>query len=145
VTTAAPERPAAGAPSFEAAGSKAPHDAMPDLILALANGNAGARSRAADEIGSRGAEAAPAVPALMTALRDGSARVRASAGLALGNIGADDEAVVRLLAKALKDRSPDVRYAAALALSRAGTPAARAAFKKHLGEDARRTIDRPQP
>ena len=61
--------------------------------------------------------------------------------MALGNIGSDDESVVPLLVKALKDKNPDVRYAAALALSRAGTPEARAAFKKRLGEDGRREIE----
>ena len=141
VTTAAPEKPVAAPAAFEAAGSKAPHDAVPDLILALQKGSVASRARAADELGSRGAAAAPAVPVLMAALKDKNPRVRASASLALGNIGVDDKTVVPLLVKALKDKNLDVRYAAALALSRAGTPEARAAFKKRLDEDARREID----
>ncbi len=142
VTTPAPERPLAATGVFEAAGSKAPHDALPELLLALKNGGVKTRSRAADELGSSGAAAASAVPALLAALKDPNARVRASAGLALGNIGSVDGRVVPLLVKALKDKNPDVRYAALLALSRIETPAAREAFKKHLGEDARRAIER---
>jgi HEAT repeat protein len=133
---------APGAAAFEAADGKPPHDAMPDLLLALKNGNPRARARAADVLGSFGGAAAAAVDALIDALKDKSPRVRASAGLALGNIGADDARVVPLLVKELKDKSPDVRYAASLALSRIETPAARAAFKESLGEDARQAIER---
>jgi hypothetical protein len=137
----AAEAPAA----FEAAGTKAPHDALPDLLAALKSRDVKTRSRAADQLGSSGAAAGAAVPALMAALRDKSPRVRASAGLALGNIGADDAGVVALLVEALKDKNADVRYAAALALSRIETPEAREAFKKHIAEDARRAIEHPQP
>ena len=49
-----------------------------------------------------------------------------------------------MLTKALKDRSEDVRYAAALALSRIDSPKAREAFNRHVGDEARRAIDRPQ-
>jgi HEAT repeat protein len=145
VTAAAPERPIERSAAFEAAGSKAPHDAMPDLILALKNGDVQTRSRAADELGYSGAAAVSAVPALISALKDKNPQVRASASLALGNIGAQDAAVVPLLVKELKDRNLDVRYAATLALSRIGTPAARKAFNEHIGEDARRAIERQQP
>jgi HEAT repeat protein len=141
----AAEHPVEGPAGYEPAGGKAPHDALPDLLLALKNGNVKTRSRAADELGFRGDAASAAVPALMAALRDASPRVRASAGLALGNIGAADAGVVPLLVKALKDKSADVRYAAALGLSRIDAPAARDAFKKRIGEDARRAIERPQP
>lgn len=141
VNAEAPEKPAEAPAIFEAAGGKAPHDAVPELILALKKGGAVSRARAADELGSLRGAAAPAVPALLASLKDKNPRVRASASLALGNIGADDKAVVPLLVKALKDKNLDVRYAAALALSRAGTPEARAAFKRRLGEDGRREID----
>jgi HEAT repeat protein len=140
-----PDRSSEVPVEFEAAGSKAPHDALPDLLAALKSGDAKTRSRAADQLGSSGAAASAAVPALMTALRDRSPRVRASASLALGNIGASDAGVVPLLVNALKDKNVDVRYASALALSRIKTPAARAAFEKHIGEDARRAIEQPQP
>jgi len=140
-TASAPEAPAAAPAAFEAAGSKPPHDAVPELILALKKGDPIARARAADELGSLRRAAAPAVPALLVSLKDRSPRVRASASLALGNIGAGDKTVIPRLEEALKDKSLDVRYAAALALSRAGTPEARAALKKRLNADARREID----
>lgn len=104
--------------AFQDAGGKFAHDAIPDLLEALKGADVRARARAADELGSRGADAGAAVPALVAALGDKSPRVRASAGLALGDIGAGDRRVKPLLEKALKDKSPDVRYAAALALSR---------------------------
>ncbi|HEX4049026.1 MAG TPA: HEAT repeat domain-containing protein, partial [Elusimicrobiota bacterium] len=141
VATPIPEAAVEAPASFEAAGGKAPHDAVPDLLLTLKRGGAAARSRAADELGQYGAAASSAVPALIAALRDKSPRVRASASLALGNIGSGIDGVVPLLVKALKDKNLDVRYAATLALSRIATPAARAAFKKHIGEDARRAIE----
>jgi hypothetical protein len=144
VTSPAPERAVEAPAAFETAGSKARHDAVPDLILALKNGDAATRSRAADELGYSGAAAVSAVPALMSVLRDKSPRVRASASLALGNIGGADGAVVPLLVKALKDKNLDVRYAATLALSRIATPAGRRAFKEHIGEDARRAIEQRQ-
>lgn len=127
------------------AGGKAAHDALPGLLRALKRGDARTRARAADDLGHLGAKAAPAVPALLKALGDRGARVRASAGLALGNIGAEHASVVPLLKKALKDRSEDVRYAAALALSRIDAPEARAAFSRHVGKEARRAVDEPQP
>jgi HEAT repeat protein len=141
----AEERPAATGPGFEAAGGKAPHDALPDLLLQLSATDARARARAADDLGSRGGAAASAVPALMSALADRSPRVRASASLALGNIGAEDHKVVPLLVHALKDKSQDVRYAAALALSRIRTPAADAAFRTSVDEGARHAIETPRP
>jgi len=141
VTAAAPERPVAAPASFEDAGSKPPHDAVPELILALKKGSPVSRARAADELGSLRGAAAPAVPALLASLKDPSPRVRASASLALGNIGVEDKSVIPRLEKALKDKSLDVRYAAALALSRAATPEARAAFKKRLDEAGRLEID----
>jgi len=124
-----PDHAGGGPAAFEAAGSKAPHDALPDLILALRSRDVKTRARAADELGYSGGAASAAVPALVAALKDKNPRVRASASLALGNIGADDRAVVPLLVKALKDKNLDVRYAAALALSRIGTPAASAALR----------------
>jgi HEAT repeat protein len=141
VTTAAPEKPVEAPAAFEEASGKAPHDPVPELILALKKGSAVSRARAADELGSLRGAAAPAVPSLLASLKDRSPRVRASASLALGNIGVEDPSVIPLLEKALKDKNLDVRYAAALALSRAGTPEARAAFKKRLNEDGRREID----
>jgi hypothetical protein len=147
VTLPAPEPNDQSAATFEDADGKvpmAPHDSLPDLLLALQSPDAKTRSRAADQLGSSGAAASPAVPALVAALRDKSPRVRASASLALGDIGASDRGVVPLLVKALKDKNIDVRYAAALALSRIKTPEARAAFERHIDEAARRAIERRQ-
>ncbi len=136
------ERAAAKGPAFQDAGGKAPHDPFPDLLQQLRAADARARARAADDLGSRGEAAAAAVPDLIAALADRSPRVRASASLALGNIGTDDRRVVPLLVRELRDKSQDVRYAATLALSRMRTPAAAAAFRTEVNEDARRAIER---
>ncbi len=142
VPTPSFERPTEAEAKFEAADGRAPHDAVPDLIRSLKSADARTRARAADELGNRGAAAVSAVPALIAVLKDASPRVRASASLALGNIGSVDDGTVPLLVKALKDKNLDVRYAATLALSRIPTPAARRAFRKYVGEDGRREIDR---
>lgn len=125
----------------DAGTGKAAHDALPALLGALKSGDVRARSRAADDLGHLGVKAVPAIPELMAALRDPAARVRSSAGLALGNIGSKHKGVVPLLIKALGDKSEDVRFAASLALARIGTPEARAAFNRHVGKNARGTIE----
>jgi hypothetical protein len=125
------ERPAAG--FQEDAGSPKPDsDPIPSLIAQLKAVDPRVRARAADELGKRGAQAAPALPALRRELKDKVGRVRASAALALGNLG--DAAAIGDLARAAKDANEDVRWSAAVALGRIKTPAARAAFRKLTGQ-----------
>ncbi|MFH1724508.1 MAG: HEAT repeat domain-containing protein [Elusimicrobiota bacterium] len=138
-----PEKVRAPLEVVEDHGTVVPHDALPSLLIALKDRSARVRSRAADEIGTLGEEAAEAVPALRKALKDESPRVRASAALALGNVTRGSDNAVRDLRRALKDRHADVRYCAAEALGRIGTSAASKAFKRHLRRELRTFLDKP--
>ncbi|HVE15044.1 MAG TPA: HEAT repeat domain-containing protein, partial [Elusimicrobiota bacterium] len=119
------------------AGMRKTNRPLPELLKLLESRDPRARARAADEIGSLGAEGRPAVARLKTALKDSSARVRAAAALALGSASRGGDDAVRELARALKDRSADVRYCAAEALGRIGTPAADRAFGGHILRSAK--------
>jgi HEAT repeat protein len=64
----------------------AAREAIPALIHALSNADAGLRRRAAVALGRFGAEAAAAVPALRSALADSDEGVRSFAATALALI-----------------------------------------------------------
>ncbi len=140
------ERPApetSGA-DYAAAGGKNKTETLPDLIALLGDKDAAKRARAADELGKRGADAAPAVEPLTKALKDSSPRVRASAALALGNVGAASDAAVPALVAMLRRGGEEAAWSAAIALGRIGTPRARKAFSKHARETAGELV-RPAP
>jgi len=107
-------------PKFERdAGTGRPSiDPVPELIVELSSSSAARRALAADALGVRGADAAPAVPALRRALADPDRRVRASAALALGAAG--DASVADDLRRALGDPDEEVRLNARAALRRLG-------------------------
>jgi vesicle coat complex subunit len=100
---------------------------VPALIKALSDPDAGARGRAAAELGRIGPEANEAVPALIKALGETNADVRASAAEALGEIGPQKEEVVPALIAALDDPESFVRASAAWALGNIGPEAGPAA------------------
>ena len=132
-----PELETSGADFASDDGSgKVPTDPLPVLIELLSHPDAAKRSRAADEIGKRGASAAAAVAPLAEALQDGEPRVRAAAALALGNVGAAANSAVRALVAALKRGPEEVEWSAAIALGRIGTPRARRAFAKYSRDSA---------
>ncbi len=108
-----------------------PHDAVPDLILALERGDVRLRSRAADMLGQMGPPAERAVGPLIAALKDPSVRVRSSAALALGNIGRAAAKAVPLLKKLLRRENADLRLSAETALERIGTRRAIRILRRH--------------
>ncbi len=95
-------------------------------MSALGHGDAGSRWRAAQALGSYGAEAAPAVPALVAALADPSVEVRWRSAEALGLVGPAAAAAVPALARCLSDNDALVRTEGTKALGLLG-PAASAA------------------
>ena len=107
------------------------------ISWANCNRDNGASARAADELGKRGIEAAPAIDLLAEALDDRNSRVRASAALALGNL--DAQKSVRALISALNDSDEDVRWSAAVALGRIKSPKAQAAFRRYTQTSVRST------
>lgn len=100
-------------------------DPIPELTAMLASELPRLRALAADQLGSRGAAAAPAVPALRRALSDPDARVRASAILALGAVGKVPADALDGIRRALKDGDAEVRFSAQLALRRLDAAIAR--------------------
>ena len=133
-----------GAPADYArdGGKSAPRqDPIPGLIAQLGHADPAKRSRAADELGKRGAAAEPAVPALTKALKDPARRVRAAAALALGNVGPAADSAVPALVAALKKGPEEVEWSAAMALGRLGTPRARRAFARYSRESAGRLVN----
>jgi Protein kinase domain/HEAT repeats len=90
------------------------------LVQSLASPDAATRWRAAEALGSLGAEAQPGVAALTGILRDRSPDVRWRAAEALGKIGADAASVVPSVAAVLDDTDDLVRGEAAKALGRFG-------------------------
>jgi len=97
------------------------------LVAALADPEATARRRAAQDLAAIGPEAAPALGALTTALGDRSADVRLRAAEAIGRIGPAAGAAVPGLTQALRDADPMVRAEAAKSLGLMAEAAAPAA------------------
>jgi serine/threonine-protein kinase len=97
------------------------------LAAALGDRDSATRRRAAQELATRGAEAAPATQALVTALLDRSPDVRLRAAEALGRIGPPAGASAEALAAALRDTDALVPAEAAKALGLLGEAAAPAA------------------
>jgi serine/threonine-protein kinase len=97
------------------------------LAAALGDRDSAARRRAAQELATRGAGAAPATQALVTALSDRSPDVRLRAAEALGRIGPPAGASAEALAAALRDTDALVPAEAAKALGLLGEAAAPAA------------------
>jgi hypothetical protein len=121
IRSAAPAPAVAGnRPRFERdAGTGRPEiDPVPGLIVLLSSAEPRGRALAADELGNRGAQAAPAVPALRLELSDPDRQVRASAAQALGGIGTADPDVLADLQRSLRDPSEEVRLSARAALQR---------------------------
>jgi tRNA A-37 threonylcarbamoyl transferase component Bud32 len=116
-TTVPPPEPAAPAVDPE----------VQRLAAALADPDATARRRAAQDLASLGPTAAPAVPAHTTALGDRSPDVRLRAAEAIGRVGASARSAVPGLVQALRDVDPMVQAEAAKSLgllSEAAAPAA---------------------
>jgi serine/threonine-protein kinase len=105
------------------------------LAAALADRDAAARRRAAQDLASFGPAAAPALPGLTTALGDSSSDVRLRAAEAIGRIGPAARPAVSALAAALRDADPMVRAEAAKTLGLMADAAAPAAAP--LGEALR--------
>ena len=105
--------------SLSSIGSRAA-DAIPSLIGAFDDSDAGVRWHAAVALGKIGPAA---VPALVSALKDGQVNIRRGAALALGMIGSDANAAVPALISALTDNDELVREHAAEALGRFGSEA----------------------
>ena len=97
------------------------------LADALGQGDAASRWRAAQELGSYRAEAAPAVPGLIRALGDRNSEVRWRSAEALGLVGLPAGPAVPALARLLADSDPLVRAEVTKALGLIGEPAAPAA------------------
>jgi len=91
--------------------------AVPALIKALSDSDAGVRRAAALALEPLGQHARKAVPALSRRLEDEDASVRRAVALALGKLGAPSEPAVPALGQRVAtDESEDVRAAAATAL-----------------------------
>ncbi len=97
------------------------------LTADLGDRDAATRRRAAQELATRGAGAAPATQALITALSDRSPDVRLRAAEALGRIGPAAAPAAGALAGALRDTDALVPAEAAKALGLLGEAAAPAA------------------
>lgn len=98
--------------------------AVPELIAALQDGDAGVRWHAAAGLMRLGASAAGAAPALFEAMRDEQWVVRNAAGRALEEVARSED--IPELARALGDPSAETRYHVARALGRQGRAAAAA-------------------
>jgi serine/threonine protein kinase/HEAT repeat protein len=97
------------------------------LAAALAERDAAARRRAAQDLAALGPAAAPAVPALATALGDHSPDVRLRAAEAIGRVGPSASAALPGLVQALRDADPMVQAEAAKSLGLLNEAAAPAA------------------
>lgn len=93
-------------------------EAIPDLIVALADSHPDNRWSAAGALAHMGAAATVAVPALIVALDDADEKVRWYAVFAISEIGAEARAAVPALIRALDDSDEDVRGYAVRALGR---------------------------
>ncbi len=114
----APPTPVAATPEPPRPPSVSP--VVQGLVQSLGASDGATRWRAAEALGTLGAEAQPAVPALTGALHDRSADVRWRAAEALGKIGAEAASAVPSLATLLRDSDELVRGEAAKALGRLG-------------------------
>jgi HEAT repeat protein len=94
--------------------------ALPALLTALQDSDAGVRAWAAQDISDIGAAAAPAVPRLRAMLHSTDAGSRGSACSALGGIGFPARDALPDLRHALRDSSPEVRQAARDAIASIG-------------------------
>ncbi len=111
--------------------------AVPQIVQALQDADAGVRQAAAVTLGQIGLGAIDAVPQLTSALSDTDPRVRAAAAFALSAFGPYAMEAVPALRAALSDELPTVRTRAAFALGQIG-PAARRA-----GEELARLVSDP--
>lgn len=92
--------------------------ALPALLAALQDVDAGVRAWAAQDISDIGSGAATAVPHLRAMLRSADAESRGTACNALGAIGSPAQSALPDLQRALGDASPEVRLAASDAIAR---------------------------
>jgi HEAT repeat protein len=83
-------------------------EALPALIEALENADAGVRARAAAALGHHGEAAQAAVAALARALSDNDPKVQAAAAIALGNLGLAGREALPQLIQALDRDLPEV-------------------------------------
>lgn len=98
--------------------------ALPTLVAALHDEDAGVRWHAAAAVMRLGRRAEGATPALFEAMKDGEWVVRNAAGRALEDVAQAED--VPALAEALEDPSVETRYHVARALGRQGPRAAAA-------------------
>jgi HEAT repeat protein len=82
---------------------------LPQLVVALEDGDARVTELAAQAVGHAGAKAAIAVPSLIRLLEHGDEGARNSACLGLGGIGPAARDALPALRRALADPRPDVR------------------------------------
>jgi HEAT repeat protein len=101
--------------------------AVPGMLKRLRSKDAGARRRAAEDLGEVGPEAKAALPALTAALKDEDGRVRVEAAEALWRVGGKADPAVGALAEALKGPDAGVRELAAEVLWEMGAGAKGAA------------------
>jgi HEAT repeat protein len=92
--------------------------AVPGLITALKDKDAGVRASAAEALWSIGPAAKEAVPDLIVALKDRSPDVRLNSAGALGEMGAEAKDAVPALNACLKDKDENVHHAAKKALEK---------------------------
>jgi len=98
--------------------------ALPALLSALQDPDAGVRAWVAQDISDIGSGAAPAVPRLRAMLRSSDAGSRGTACIALGAIGSAARSAMPDLQRALADSSPEVRQSARDAIVRIDRAAA---------------------
>jgi predicted Ser/Thr protein kinase len=117
--TTAPAPPATTLPAIP--------PAVEQAMAGLLDPSKDTRWKAAEALGSLGADARPAVPALLPLLQDRQEVVRWRAAEALGKIGADSPEVVDALRVALREKEGLVPTEAAKALGKIGPSAREAA------------------
>jgi len=104
-------------PSFAAA------EELEELVARLDTAAGAELYGAIDDIGSLGADAAPAVPELIDLLDDADVNIRYRAARALGSIGPDAKAAIEPLTARLQDEDAMVRAQSAFALGLIGEAA----------------------
>jgi HEAT repeat protein len=97
--------------------------ALPALLRALQDSDAGVRAWAAQDISDMGAAAAAAVPGLRAMLHRSDPESRGNACRALGDMGSAARGSLPDLRRALEDPSPEVRQAARDAIASIGRTA----------------------
>ncbi len=107
--------------------------AVPWLIEATSNPDAGVRLLAYSALGETLPKPKMAIPALVAGLRDPDVRIRRQAADALGRLGYEAGEGVDGLIGALEDDDLDVRFRAARALERVGGRAGEPALRALLG------------